>query len=101
MEQWPPIPTVVPGIIGPIRVVIVEVIDDDPTCGGIWRADSRTVEVVRHEHPANMWWVLFHELGHSYMDDMRVPLSANREEEVVNAIATGRMQELRLQIGSL
>ena len=94
--DWPPIPAEVMGILGPITVRLVEQALDDEgqTSQGTWRSNTRTIEITITGHPANDWWTLYHELAHSYLDDLRITLPAGKEERVCDAVGVGRLHEM-------
>lgn len=94
--DWPPIPAIVDGIMGPItvRVVAAALDDDGAVVDGTWRSDVRVIEITQSAHPGNEWHTLYHELVHSYMDDLRINVPSRVEELVCDAVGIARVREL-------
>lgn len=99
--DWPPLPTVVMGILGPITVRVVDQPKgddgDDDYCEGTWRGKCRIIEVKKSGHPLNEWLTYYHELMHSWIEDQGVKMPQAKEEEVCEAFARGRVLEMQRQ----
>lgn len=101
--KWPPLPTVMHGAGGPIRVRQVKRVhtDDHMAAWGTWEDGTRTIRIERGAMPQHRWRVLFHEWAHSVLDDSGVGnlFTAGGTETLCDAIATARMAEMRGTLG--
>lgn len=100
--KWPPLPSLVQGAGGPIRVRMVKRAkgDDGEACWGTWQPSTRTIRIERGANPAHRWKTYWHEWMHSAIDDAGLChlLSAEAQETLADAVATARMAELRGQL---
>jgi hypothetical protein len=94
---YPPIPTEVLGLIGPIRVEIVDGLVDEKGAPvqGLWLTGPRVIQIAKSEHPANDWWTFYHELTHSWIEDLRIAMPLATEERICDGVALARVQEMR------
>lgn len=72
-RRWPPIPRVVDGLAGPIRVVVRRVESfrarDGDVCWGIFYPRERKIEIAGKVPPALRWHSLVHEWTHAWIAD--------------------------------
>ncbi len=101
--KWPAIPSSVEGAAGPIRVRRVKrpCSDEGLACWGTWEKAKREIQLDRSAPREHQWRVLFHEMMHATMDDagLNYLLTPDAEETLCEAVATGRMRELRGMLG--
>lgn len=92
MTELPPIPKHIMGILGPISIVRAEFLTDDEgkPASGLWESHARRISIEESESmPAiRAFWVLWHEVTHSILDDLSVELPPEKEERVCDAVAT-------------
>ena len=102
MSTWPPIPKMVRGASGPIKVRLARnVMHEGTECWGTWEPGKRRIDLDKSALPAHQWRTLYHELGHAALDDAGCSnlFTEAAVEMLVEAFATARMQELRGQLG--
>lgn len=96
---WPPLPKVVDGALGPIRVRRVKQVDEAASRGE-WDMERRVIKIERSRHRVNEWSTLFHELVHAALADADVHIGDDTlEERVCDAIALARVRELAKTLG--
>ena len=76
MKRWPPIPKVLDGLAGPIRVKIRRVESfaaaDGDLCWGLYKTDRREIHLASKLPPALRWHTLIHEWCHAWLIDSGV-----------------------------
>lgn len=96
--KWPPLPRVVEGAGGPIRVVRVRgwvIADDGDICNGLYDHDTRTLRISSHIRGRQRWHTFYHECVHAALTDSGAwnELSERKAEVICDAIATARVRE--------
>lgn len=96
-RRWPPIPKVVEGAGGPIRVVVVRgpLVDDGDECIGLFRHETRTLLLSARLRGRQRWHTFYHELTHAAMTDSGLwnRYTVKQIEAFCDAIATARVRE--------
>ena len=96
MIQWPPLPKVIQGLAGPIKIDRPMVVDPtDKFCAGQWVDLDRRVMVVSTANREAAWHLLVHELCHSWLDEAGVLVPKCRQEATCQAIASGVLHLIR------
>jgi hypothetical protein len=103
-RRLPPIPRVVIGILGPIKVRRVRNLCDENgrECGGLWYAEERVIHLALGQTRERAYYWLYHEHAHATFDDFDVRFPGKRdshgdnvlEERACNAVASARLAEL-------
>lgn len=99
---WPPIPSLIRGSSGPIKVRRVKkAIANGQDCWGHWNDAKRLITIDKTAAIEFQWRVLFHELAHAALSDAGTEnlMEDQAVEAVCDAVATARMQELRGELG--
>lgn len=75
-KRWPPIPKVLDGLAGPIRVVVRRVesfkASDGDDCWGLYRPAKREIHLASKVPIALRWHTLIHEWSHAWLIDSGV-----------------------------
>ena len=75
-RRWPPIPKVLDGLAGPIRVRIRRVehfhAQDGDECWGLYMPAKREIHLAMKVPPALRWHTLVHEWAHAWLIDSGV-----------------------------
>jgi len=73
VKRWPPIPKVLDGLAGPIKVKIRRVesfkASDGDLCWGLYRIAEREIHLASKIPPALRWHTLIHEWSHAWLID--------------------------------
>jgi len=95
--NWPPLPKRINGLAGPIRIDRPLVVNPlKPTDIGMWLSDERRILVCSTLTREVAWQTLIHELNHAALGEAGCqPMSYWREENVVEACASGMMHVIR------
>lgn len=95
--KYPALPKEIMGLAGPIKIDRPLVVDPaNPDNIGMWLSDERRVLVKSTLKRPIAWLTLLHELGHAALTDAGVfRLSYTKEEQVVEAIASGTIHVIR------
>lgn len=100
--SWPPLPSSVAGILGPVPVTLVDELvgDDGVPFGGLWNSEDRTIQIAASQSPVNEWHAFWHEWTHTVLDDLGLGnvLGRDMEERVCDAIALARTGEMAMQL---
>ena len=96
-RQFPPLPKMVDGPVGPFRVVLGTIDNErsDEENFGVWSELHREMRINK-DHPRWQQWVsYFHEHTHVALSDSGVDemLSKKQMEAVCDAVATARFRE--------
>ena len=101
--SWPPIPTLVRGAGGPIkvRVRVRPRGTDGEEVWGLWDDARRIITLDKSASRVHQWRVLFHELAHAALNDAGLEnvLEQKAAETICDALATARVQEMRGELG--
>lgn len=95
-NPWPPLPDTGIGVNGRLDIQRPRVVT--PEHLGEFTSEDRVVKVQRNLKRPIAWRVYYHEWTHSCLDDCGVQLTEDQEEAVCQAIAAGRLAELRASI---
>ena len=96
-KRWPPLPKVVDGLAGPIRIKVRRTesfkAPDGDSCWGLYRPEVREIHLASKLPPALRWHTLIHEWAHAWLLDSGVVhmLNGNPEqaqEVVCDSLAT-------------
>jgi hypothetical protein len=72
-RKWPPIPRVVEGLAGSVRVVVRRVesfaAEDGDKCWGLYKPAKREIHIAGKVPIALRWHTLIHEWAHAWMMD--------------------------------
>lgn len=77
--------------LGDVPVAVVDEIapsKEDESVMGIWRPETREVQVKDGMHGATMWQTYWHERVHVALFDAGVKLTQDQEEGVCDAVAS-------------
>lgn len=99
MTDWPPLPKVVQGLAGPIRILRPVTIAGGgkrKVVLGEWSMLERVIRVKATLSREVAWQTLLHELLHAAMDDGGVNLPERLEEPVSDAGSSGMLHLLRV-----
>ncbi len=99
MKPFPPIPRVVEGIAGPMRVDRPVNLPDREF--GLFEFETRRI-VVKATLPRDVAWsTLFHEMTHAALWDSGTHhlFTERQREAVCDAVAVARLAELRRSLG--
>lgn len=103
MTDYPPIPRLIRGTGGAIRVRLRRKPKhaDGQECWGLWDDGKRLITVDSTASPEHRWRVLFHELAHAALADAGVEnlMDGAATEAICDAMATARLQEFRGELG--
>lgn len=96
-KRWPPLPSVVQGAGGAIRVVRCRtpIVEDGVTCHGLFRHETRTILIAASLRGRQRWHTFYHELTHAAMTDSGLwnRHTEKQVEALCDAIATARVRE--------
>lgn len=105
---WPPLPGVYESMHGPVPVRLAPAplyAPEGGTVGGYYDPAVREIVVARSPNPLNEWFIYYHECAHVELLDHSVLLvedgdrdPQNIEERTCDAIANGRVRELRASL---
>lgn len=102
-DAWPPIPRLLRGTAGTIKVTLRKRArhPDGTECWGIWDDSKRLITIDRTARMEHQWRVLFHELTHAALSDAGIEnlLDGQGVEAICDAVATSRIQEMRGDLG--
>lgn len=102
MSDYPPIPTLVRGSGGAIKVRRAKrVRPSGVEAWGVWNDAKRTIYLDKTATLEHQWRVLFHELTHAALHDAGIEnlFDDRGVETLCDAMATARMAEFRGQLG--
>jgi hypothetical protein len=106
VKRWPPIPKVLDGLAGPIRVKIRRVESfkaaDGDLCWGLYRIAEREIHLASKIPPALRWHTLCHEWAHAWLMDSGLQnlLPNDQTVEVVcDSLATGMVRSMARVFG--
>lgn len=102
MTDWPPLPTLIRGVGGPIKVRRVRRAQVQGTpCWGVWDDAKRIITIDRTAKIEHQWRVLFHELMHAALHDAGIEnlFDPKGIETLCDCVATARIQEMRGELG--
>ena len=102
MSEWPPIPTLVRGTGGAIKVRrLKKVKSAGVDCWGDWDDSTRTIRLDKTAVIEHQWRVLFHELAHAALHDsgLQNAFEDRAIEALCDAFATSRVQEMKGELG--
>lgn len=75
-KRWPPLPKVVDGLAGPIRVRVRRAesfkAPDGDSCWGLYRPEVREIHLASKLPAALRWHTLIHEWAHAWLIDSGV-----------------------------
>lgn len=98
-RPWPPIPTTVQGLAGPITVKLVPNPKDEEgnELWGSWEQHIRTIEIDEAAPVEFQWHTLGHELCHAVLGDAGYvnTIEADDQEALCDAFGSARVQEMR------
>jgi|SRR6185312_1301460 len=98
--RFPPLPSEIHGLAGPIKIDRPLVVDPkNPKNIGLWLGDERRILIKATLGREPAWLTLLHELGHASLQEAGImDLSYRREEQIVDAIASGMLHVVRLLV---
>lgn len=102
MSDWPPVPSLIRGAGGTIKVRRVKKARVEGTeCWGVWDDAKRIITIDKTAAPEHQWRVLFHELTHAALHDAGIEnlFDPQGVETLCDCIATARIQEMRGNLG--
>lgn len=103
LEKWPEIPARYDGLLGEITVLRVAQVDEQDNQGE-WDADARIIRVKISRSRINEWFVFWHEVMHSILDDMVIEFPSEEGvgsllERTCDAFAQARVREMARRLG--
>ena len=89
------LPTEVSSLLGPVRVEMVEAVDDGDSCGE-WHHTRRAIKIKKGLPDVVARHTLWHEIMHMILEDSGVAhgLTKKQEEAVCDAYATYKVSAL-------
>lgn len=100
-HQWPPLPTMVQGLAGPITVKVTVGLKDEggAELWGSWEQNTRTIEIDSEASPEFRWHTLGHELCHATLGDSGLvnQVEEGLAEALCDAAGSARIAEMRGQ----
>ena len=96
MKRLPPIPNIIPSILGPVPVEMVRDLRDmaGRACFGIWRADRRDVRLEANADRRVQWQTYWHEWMHITLTDAGADMTEEWAERVCDAVGNARTREM-------
>jgi Zn-dependent peptidase ImmA (M78 family) len=94
--SFPPLPTVVAGLAGPIRVLRSDKVRvGGAAAWGYWEKGKRLIVIDRRAPMRQQWVAFFHELQHAALDDTGIDniVSKKVAEAICDAVSSARMRE--------
>lgn len=102
MSDFPPLPSLIRGSAGPVKVRLRRNLKlEGQGCWGLWDGAKRTITIDKTASREHQWRVLFHELVHAALHDAGIENMMDEQgvEAICDALATARIQEFRGQLG--
>lgn len=102
MSDFPPLPSLIRGTAGPIKVRLRRNLKlDGQGCWGLWDGAKRIIAIDKTAPIEHQWRVLFHELVHAALHDAGLEnvMEEQAIEAICDAMSASRIQEFRGQLG--
>lgn len=79
----------------PVKMVVGLKDDDGDTAWGLWKLETRVIELEQNAPRALQWTTLYHELVHAALDDSGLGnlFTDAQQEAICDAMASARMRE--------